>query len=106
MGDAIPLEGTYCRRMVDGALPNAVGDTSKEDGAKSLDVTRDAGIGSYVGVPLRLSDGRVWGSLCCLSHSTDESLGEQEVGFMGESVSPAAARLNGGNGERKSRSYR
>jgi HD-GYP domain-containing protein (c-di-GMP phosphodiesterase class II) len=47
-----------------------------------LEVTREADIGSYVGLPLRFSDGRVYGTLCCLSHSPEPHLQERDARFM------------------------
>ena len=45
-------------------------------------LTREADIVSYIGVPLRFSDGRVYGTLCCLSHSSDSRLQERDARFM------------------------
>lgn len=47
---------TYCQLMTDGRLPNAIEDTAALPAVRELAVTRDAGIGSYVGVPIRLAD--------------------------------------------------
>jgi len=41
-----------------------------------------AGVGAYVGVPLRLSDGRLYGSFCCLSHEARPELGAAEHRVM------------------------
>ena len=52
----VPPEGTFCKRVVEGTLPNVV---------------PDAG-----------SDGRVYGTLCCLSHSPEPGLQERDARFM------------------------
>ena len=82
-GGGVPLEGTFCKRVVDGKLPNVVPDAGSDGRVSGLDVTREAGIGSYVGLPLRFSDGRVYGTLCCLSHSPEPRLRERDAEFMG-----------------------
>ena len=82
-GGGVPLEGTFCKRVVDGTLPNVVPDAGSDGRVSGLEVTREAGIGSYVGVPLRLSSGRVYGTLCCLSHSPEPRLRERDARFMG-----------------------
>lgn len=64
----LPLTDTYCRLMVGGVLPGAVPDTSAEPLVQELAITADADIGSYVGVPVRLADGTLYGSLCTVSH--------------------------------------
>ncbi len=51
-GAELPLEESYCRRMVDGELPNAIADTAGEEVAACLEVTETAGIGAYIGVPV------------------------------------------------------
>jgi hypothetical protein len=68
-GASVPLEDTYCRRLVEGRLPSAVPDARGDERVKDLDMTREAGIGAYVGVPLQFSDGRLYGTLAALSHS-------------------------------------
>ncbi len=81
-GDGVPLDGTYCKRVVGGKLPNVVPDAKGDERVANLDITREAGIGSYVGLPLRLSDGSLYGTLCCLSHTPDPYLQERDTKFM------------------------
>ena len=82
-GGGVPLEGTFCKRVVEGSLPGVVPDARSDGRVSGLEVTREAGIGSYVGVPLRFSDGRVYGTLCCLSHEPDARLQERDAKFVG-----------------------
>ena len=81
-GEGVPLDGTYCKRVVGGKLPSVVPDAKGDERVSNLDVTRDAGIGSYVGQPIRFSDGRLYGTLCCLSHSPDPDLQERDAKFI------------------------
>ncbi len=81
-GASIPLEGTYYRGLVEGRLPGVIPDAKRDERVKDLDMTREADIGAYVGVPLRFSDGRLYGTLCVLSHSPDPSLRERDARFM------------------------
>jgi EAL domain-containing protein (putative c-di-GMP-specific phosphodiesterase class I) len=81
-GIAIPLEESYCNRMIKGRLPNVVPDAQHEERVRDLAVTASAEIGAYVGVPVHLWDGRLYGTLCCLSHSAAPSLDERDVRFM------------------------
>jgi PAS domain S-box-containing protein len=73
-GAEVPLDGSYCRRMVEGELGHVVADTGADPVTAALAVTEEAQIGCYVGVPVRLSDGRVWGSLCVASRDPDREL--------------------------------
>jgi EAL domain-containing protein (putative c-di-GMP-specific phosphodiesterase class I) len=70
--DGPPLATGYCRRMIAGELPNAVPDSSLDPVARALPVTAQAGIGSYVGVPVYLTDGSLYGSLCTVSHGNHD----------------------------------
>ena len=71
-GSAIPLDDTYCRRMIEGTAPNIVPDTAREPRMQDLTVAET--IGSYLGVPVRLSDGRIYGAVCCASQDPNEAL--------------------------------
>jgi EAL domain-containing protein (putative c-di-GMP-specific phosphodiesterase class I) len=81
-GTRIPAEQTYCRRMVRGELPQLVRDARDDERTADLPVTREAGIGAYLGVPIRLWDGTLYGTLCCLSRAPEPSLNERDVRFM------------------------
>jgi GAF domain-containing protein len=81
-GEGFPLDESYCKRVLDGRLPNVVPDARREDSTKDLWVTSEARIGSYVAVPVVLSDGRPYGTLCCASHKADPGLRERELGLM------------------------
>jgi EAL domain-containing protein (putative c-di-GMP-specific phosphodiesterase class I) len=76
------IEPTYSLRLVSGEAPNLILDASKDDSVADLPMTRDAGIGSLIGVPLRFSDGAPYGALCGLSHSRVAHLEERDVRFL------------------------
>jgi len=78
-GDAAALENGYCQRVVDGRLPQLMADTSRVAAATELPETSAIPIGSHLSVPIRLSDGRVFGTLCCFSFTADPSLGERDL---------------------------
>jgi EAL domain-containing protein (putative c-di-GMP-specific phosphodiesterase class I) len=82
VGTRIPTERTYCRRMVQGELPHLVQDAVYDERTADLPLTREAGIGAYVGAPIRLWDGTLYGTLCCLSRSAEPSLNERDARFL------------------------
>ena len=45
-GEGFPLDESYCKRVLDGRLPNLVPDARNEDSTKDLWVTSEANIGS------------------------------------------------------------
>ena len=81
-GKGFPLDESYCKRVLDGRIPEVVPDARDEDATKDLRVTTEADMGSYCAVPLVLSDGRLYGTLCCVSHAPDPWLRERDLGLM------------------------
>ena len=78
----VPLPQTYCQQMVTGRVPNLIADARAEPRVSQLAATQATDIGTYLGVPVELSDGSLYGTLCCLSHAADPALGERDVAYM------------------------
>src|SRR5829696_6852171 len=81
-GESFPVDESYCKRVLDGRIPQVVPDAKREDATKDLRVTSEADMGSYCAVPLVLSDGRLYGTLCCVSHAPDPWLRQRDLGVM------------------------
>ena len=81
-GESFPIDESYCKRVLDGRIPEVVPDAKREDATKDLRVTSEAEMGCYCAVPLMLSDGRLYGTLCCVSHASDPWLRERDLGIM------------------------
>lgn len=94
--EGLPAVGAFCRGLVDGRLPNILADARADAVLADVDATGTSDIGAFIGVPVGFSDGRVFGTLCCLSHVPDPSLSEADVGFM-----RILARLAGDEVERQ-----
>ena len=77
-GTTIPLEESYCQRVVDGRLPNLIADAKRNAHVGDLAPR----LGSYVGVPVSFSDGRLYGTLCCASQAPAPWLSDRDVAFM------------------------
>ncbi len=92
----LPLEETYCARMLNGEIPNIVPDTRSNPVLSDLAATQY--VGAYVGVPVRLSDGRVHGTLCCVSNEAADGVGEDELRFMEVLAGIVAARIEKAQG--------
>ena len=60
---------------------------------RDLDVTREMGIGAWVGVPVTLPDGRPYGALSCISTEARPTLGDRDVRFMRELAQTVSAEL-------------
>jgi EAL domain-containing protein (putative c-di-GMP-specific phosphodiesterase class I) len=82
INDCSSSRASYCGGLVAGEIPNVIRDAAGEEYVADLPITRSARIGSFIGVPLRLSDGTVYGGLCALGHLPDATLDERDVRFM------------------------
>jgi GAF domain-containing protein len=96
-GTVFPVEQTYCMRMLSGDIPNAVPDTRAEPSISGLDVTSE--FHAYIGVPVRLADGRTHGTFCCVSREARPGLGPDEVRFMKVLADIVAARVEQVHGD-------
>lgn len=92
-GMSIPLDAGYCRHVVEGRLPGLIPDTAASALAMSIRETAAIPIGSHLSVPIWLSDGSLYGTLCCFSHQADHSLSQRDLQFMGVFADLLADRL-------------
>ncbi len=81
-GDGDPLEDSYCQRVVDGRLPELMTDACKNAEALTIDATRELPVGAHMSVPLRLPDGRVFGTFCCFSFLANVSLNARDLRIL------------------------
>lgn len=76
-GRHLPRTDSFCHRLLGGAPPTTA-DAESEPAYRDAPARNEFGITSYVGVPIRNSEGRVVGTLCGLDRESievdDESL--------------------------------
>lgn len=82
VGDSDPLEESYCQYVVDGRLPELIRDASQVPVALELPATTALPVGAHLSVALRLSDGRVYGTICCFSSKPDPTLNERDLALL------------------------
>jgi EAL domain-containing protein (putative c-di-GMP-specific phosphodiesterase class I) len=80
--DRISLEVGYCQRVVDGRLPQLIVDALSLPEAAALPETKAIPIGSHLSVPIRLRDGKLYGTFCCFSFLADRSLTDRDLKVM------------------------
>ena len=81
-GDRIPLGASYCGFLVDGRIGGVVSDVPAHPQLGGLRLTRAAGVGAYVGIPVRLGDGRLFGTLCCAGRRRRPEIGERDLRML------------------------
>jgi EAL domain-containing protein (putative c-di-GMP-specific phosphodiesterase class I) len=97
VGASDPAEETYAQRVADGRLEGVVRAAAEDDRLRDLRETREAGVGAFVGAPLRLSDGRPYGAVCAFS-SQPALLGENGAKFLesfGQLISAQLEHIEG-----------
>ncbi|MGY8818779.1 MAG: sensor domain-containing phosphodiesterase [Pseudomonadales bacterium] len=87
-----PLEDSYCQRVLDGRLPELIQDAALLPEALAMPVTKALPVGAHLSVPLRFSDGRLYGTFCCFSTTPDGSLNERDLNTL-KLFAEFAARL-------------
>lgn len=65
-GTVLPWSDSLCSRMMSGAGPAAAPDTGEVPAYARAPVTEAFGIGAYLGVPIHLPDGELFGTLCAI----------------------------------------
>jgi GAF domain-containing protein len=91
-GGSIPIDDTYCQRLLQGRIPNIVRDTRANEHVRDLALTQTANIGAYIGVPLTTLDAQLY-ILCCLAHEQRPSLSRRDVVFLSALGETIAAEL-------------
>ncbi len=80
--DSDPFEQTYCYKITQGDLPEIIKDTRANPITRDMAVTKDLNIKSYIGVPIRTADGKLFGTFCCIGHQIEPSLSERDLAFI------------------------
>lgn len=96
-GTVFPVEQTFCMRMLNGQIPNMVPDTAAEPAISHLPAAAE--FHAYIGVPVKLADGRVHGTLCCVSHAPRTELVDEELRFMEVLAGIVGARIDQARGD-------
>jgi len=71
VGASLPLEETFCKRMLEGEIANVVADVAGDERVRDLQLATALGVGAWIGVPLSASLGRLY-VLCCLARDAQQ----------------------------------
>lgn len=96
VGARVPLCDSYCQKVVRGVLPGIIPDATSHPRTSAMPITREAGVGSYLGVPLRRPDGSLFGTLCCISRSP-RRLTRADHGLLEETAAEVQPHLASAN---------
>jgi GAF domain-containing protein len=91
-GASLPLEDTFCQRMLDGRIGNYIRDARSDPRVSDLAMARQLGVGAWLGVPIDISDTQLY-VLCCLARESRPSIGEREVRLLAGLAESVRAEL-------------
>ncbi|RZI74794.1 MAG: GAF domain-containing protein [Pseudomonas sp.] len=92
-GATAPLETTLCQRVVDGRAPQIMRDARSDPSLADLAAVHAMDIGAYLSTPVVLRDGSVYGTLCCISHTSRSALGSRQLDSLRYVAEIVAAEL-------------
>lgn len=91
-----PVENSYCWHILEGRLPELIQDPADHPLTAELAITDFLPVGCHLNVPLRLTDGSVWGSFCAVGRKPDRTLGERDMKVVRAFAALAAERIETG----------
>ena len=80
-GGAVPLEETFCNALLEGRIEQLVADAASDERVRDLALSRDLGVRAWIGVPLTVTDARIY-MLCCLAREARPDLGDDAIRFL------------------------
>ena len=89
VGDSGPLESSFCQRVVDGRLAELVHDAARVSGLPATDIP----VGAHLSTPIRLTDGSVYGTLCCFSSAPNPQLQQRDLTQLRHCAALVARRV-------------
>lgn len=81
-GDFDPMDQSYCQHIASGAIPAAVADSLAYPELAALRATAALQIRAHLGVPIRFSDGKVFGTFCCYSRMPHADIASCNIATM------------------------
>lgn len=86
-------EDSYCWHIAEGRLPELIQDPADHPFTQTMAITQFLPVGAHLNTPLRLSDGTLYGSFCCLSRRPDRTMTDRDVGVLRAFAALAAVQI-------------
>lgn len=84
---------TYCWHVLNGRLPEMIADPADYEVAQKLHITSALPVGCHFSVPIKFSDGTVWGSFCVLGRQPDTSMNARDLAILDSFAAMATDRI-------------
>ncbi|MCM3563289.1 GAF domain-containing protein [Hydrogenophaga intermedia] len=92
-GQGEPLEQSWCKRVVDGRLPQYIADARQDPATAPLLRDLTFPIGTHISTPVVLANGEVFGTLCCFSFEPSGRASPDDLSRLKLTARLAAQRL-------------
>lgn len=92
LGGSHALADTLCQQIVDGRMPNVLNSVARVRASFGLSSAYDR-LGAHIGVPVRFTDGSLYGVLCGFCFEGREDLTERDVKRLAMAANAAARFL-------------
>lgn len=76
---SLPWQDSYCSRMVKGEGPRNAGDAQCVPPFRAALINQNLSIGAYIGIPVCLKDGSLFGTLCAIDPTPVANLSEESM---------------------------
>lgn len=97
LGGSHSLEGTLCQRIVDGGMPSVLESVARVRASYGLSSATES-LDARIEVPVRFTDGSLYGVLCGFSFEPREDLSERDVKRLEMAANAAGRFLAQANG--------
>jgi EAL domain-containing protein (putative c-di-GMP-specific phosphodiesterase class I) len=93
VGGSDPLEESYCYWVAEEKLPRLIRDPADHPFTAEFPATKALPVGAHLSVPIRLRDGKVYGTFCCFSFKPDRSLTDRDLATIEAFAQLAAEQI-------------
>ncbi|MEP2735655.1 MAG: EAL domain-containing protein [Erythrobacter sp.] len=77
-----PKENGYCWHVAQGTLPELIPDAQQIEFVKDMEITKALPVGCHLNIPLKLSNGQLYGSFCCISREARYDVNDRDMGIL------------------------
>lgn len=82
VGASDPLDESYCKKVVDGLLPELIHDAQSSELACTIAATKAVPVGGHISVPIYLSNGQIFGTYCAFCRHARLDLNEKDLALI------------------------
>lgn len=82
VGGILPMAAGYCQYVIEGRLPELIPNTGSIALARTIPETQSIPIGAHLSVPVRMENGRTFGTFCAFSYRPNPKLSQRDLDLM------------------------